>query len=203
MICMRDNGSIEYQRKKVLEQLEVNFAHDIISVDEYERRVDIALNTSIEADLVRISGDLQPLPEVSGQKPSPERPLHHSRKDDLIVGILSRIDRRRNWNPAKYNKIVTLLGRVKLDFTQVRLPSGTTVVEFFCVMGHLDIIVPEGVRIDMAGLPVMGSINNLTDDPESTNCPVIKIRGLTLMGSIEARPPRKRRGRRWYNRYRR
>lgn len=198
---MRDNGPIEYQRKKVLEQLEANFAHDIISVDEYERRVDIALNTSIEADLVRISGDLQPLPEASGQKSSPERPPHHSRKDDLIVGILSRIDRRRNWNPAKYNKILTLLGRVKLDFTQVRLPPGTTVVEFFCVMGHLDIIVPEGVRVDMIGLPVMGSINNLTDDPESTNCPVIKIRGLTLMGSIQARPPRKRRGRRRHNRY--
>ncbi len=201
---VHENNSLEKLRKETLALLEANFAHDVISVDEYEQRVDIALNTSIEADLVRISGDLQPLSEAQEQKPSrEERPLHHSRKDDLIVGILSRIDRRQNWNPAKYNKIVTLLGRVKLDFTQVKLPSGTTVIEFFCVMGHLDIIVPEGVRVDMAGLPVMGSIDNRTNDPDTVGGPVIKVRGLTLMGNIEARPPRRRRGRRRHNRYRR
>jgi len=203
MISMRESESLERYRKEVLTLLEVNFAHDVISVDEYERRVDIALNTSIEADLVRISGDLTPLPDATAQKhPGKEAPVRHSRKDDLIVGILSRIERRKTWNPAKYNKILSLLGRVELDFTEIKLPPGTTVIEFFCVMGHLDIIVPENVRVDLTGLPVMGSIDNRTSDPENRDCPVIKVRGLTLMGSIEARPPRKRRGwrrhrRRW------
>ena len=188
---------LEQLREEALHLLETNFAHDVISVEEYEKRVDIALNTSIEADLVRISRDLTPL---SGNKPDEQRSRQavpsHSRGEELIVGILGEVKRRGEWSPAKSNRIFTLMGGVRLDFTRVELPAGVTEINFFCIMGSLDIIVPEGIRVDLSGIPIMGSIDNRVKDPGASDCPVIKIRGLTLMGSVDVKPPRKRRVRR-------
>ncbi|NOY10294.1 MAG: DUF1707 and DUF2154 domain-containing protein [Spirochaetes bacterium] len=182
---------LEQLREETLKLLESNFTHDVISVEEYEKRVDIALNTSTGEDLIRLSGDLVPL--AGQQKPASPRPVRHSKQKDLIVGILSGIRRRGRWNPAKHNKIITVLGGVKLDFTEVQMPDGTTTLEFFCLMGGLDIIVPDDVRVDVSGLPIMGSIENRVSDPEDPNCPVLKIRGITLLGGVEVKPPRKRR----------
>lgn len=189
---MKENyENLEQLRKKTLELLENNFAHDVITVDEYEKRVDIALNTSISEDLIRISSDLILL---STNKPSSDTPpAKHRKQDDLIVGILSGIKRRSPWKPAKHNKIFTVMGGVDLDFTEVKLPSGTTTIEFFCIMGGLDIIVPEGIRVDLAGLPIMGGIENHITDPEDPDCPVLKVRGIVLLGGVEVKPPRKRR----------
>ncbi len=61
-------------------------------------------------------------------------PVKHSRKEDIIVGILSKIERKKTWNPAKHNKIITLLGRVKLDFTGFEIPvqeKGSSIASLF------------------------------------------------------------------------
>lgn len=60
---MMEDKSLESYRKEVLLLLETNFANDVIDLEEYEKRVDIALNSSIKEDLLRISGDLVPLQE--------------------------------------------------------------------------------------------------------------------------------------------
>ena len=199
---MLEEKNLESFRKKTLVVLEENFTHGVIDVDEYEKRIDIALNTSIEADLVRLTADLTVIPEEpsSDEQPEPERKEPsgtrvHAKEEDLIAGILSSINRKGEWSPARRNRIVSLMGSVRLDFTNVELPAGITEVDFFCVMGSLDVVVPDGVKVDVSGLPVMGSIDNRIKDPGIQNCPVLKIRGLTLMGSVDIKPPRRRR--RW------
>lgn len=86
------------------------------------------------------------------------------------------------------------MGGARLDFTEVDLPGGVTEIDFFCLMGSLDIIVPEGVRVELSGLPVMGSVDNRTRIPEIKDAPVLKIRGVALMSSVDVKPPRRRRG---------
>ncbi len=195
---MLEKEPLEAKRKKTLNILEENFAHGAIDVDEYEKRVDIALNTSIEADLVRLTSDLTVIPEDSPKQEAQNRstPLH-AKQEDTIAGILSSIHRRGEWLPAKKNRILSLLGSVRLDFTKVALPAGVTEIDFFCVMGSLDVVVPQGIKVDISGLPVMGSIDNRIKDPLERNCPVLKIRGLALMGSVDVKPPRRRRWKRW------
>jgi len=199
---MLEKEPLEAYRKKTLHILEENFAHGMIDVDEYEKRVDIALNTSIEADLVRLTSDLTVIPENSPKQETPGRTAPVQQKqEDTIAGILSSIHRRGEWMPAKKNRILSLLGNVRLDFTKVKLPPGITEIDFFCVMGSLDLVVPEGIKVDISGLPVMGSIDNRIKDPLVPDCPVLKIRGLALMGSVDVKPPRRRRG--WSRRFRR
>ena len=197
---MLEEKNLESFRKKTLVVLEENFTHGVIDVDEYEKRIDIALNTSIEADLVRLTADLTVIPEEPSSDEQPERKEPsgtrvHAKEEDLIAGILSSINRKGEWSPARRNRIVSLMGSVRLDFTNVELPAGITEVDFFCVMGSLDVVVPDGVKVDVSGLPVMGSIDNRIKDPGIQNCPVLKIRGLALMGSVDIKPPRRRR--RW------
>lgn len=195
MGCMEDdNKPLELLRKEILRLLESNFTHNVISMEEYEKRVDIALNTSKGEDLIRLSGDL--VPPGGHQAAAAPPPVKHSKQNDLIVSILSGIRRRGRWKPAKHSKILTVLGRIKLDFTEVQIPEETTTLEFFCFMGSIDIIVPDGVQVDVSGLSVIGSIKNRVSDPEDPNCPVLKIRGITLLGGVKVKPPRKRRRRR-------
>ncbi len=192
IIIMMENRSLESLRKETMLLLENNFANGVIDLEEYEKRVDIALNTSIKEDLLRISGDLIPLPE-SGDTEKVEL-CEHKKDEDLMIGVLSEIKRKGRWEPAKNNKVVTFMGGAKLDFTEVDMPYGVTEINFFCLMGSLDIIVPEGVRVELSGLPVMGSVDNRTRIPEISNAPVLKIRGVALMSSVDVKPPRRSRG---------
>lgn len=192
---MLEKEPLEAFRKKTLNILEENFAHGTIDVDEYEKRVDIALNTSIEADLVRLTSDLTVIPEYSPKEAQNRSTPVHVKQEDTIAGILSSIHRRGEWLPAKKNRVLSLLGSVRLDFTKVVLPAGVTEIDFFCVMGNLDVVVPEGIKVDISGLPVMGSVDNRIKDPLERDCPVLKIRGLALMGNVDVKPPRRRR--RW------
>ena len=128
---MLEGKNIESLRKKTLIVLEENFTHGIIDVDEYEKRVDIALNTSIEEDLVRLTSDLTVVPEetLSGGQPNQKgarRIPVHAKEEDLIAGILSSISRKavaRAPRTARPRRMVSTPKEIRVEFPGCELPS--------------------------------------------------------------------------------
>lgn len=84
------------------------------------------------------------------------------------------------------------MGGNDLDLRNATLSAHETVINAFAVMGGIDIIVPDDVRVIDDGIGVMGGFE-LRDDPSSTtshdhlpsDAPLVRVRGLALMGGVD------------------
>ncbi len=191
-----ENRPIKQQREDAIKKLELNFAHGYLEVEEFETRLDLALNTTLPQDLTRITSDLSLIPAVSENSTDLNINRGKVRSEELFIGILSGVDRKGVWKPARKNKVFALMGGVDLDFSEAILPPGVTEVEFLCLMGGLDIIVPEGINVEVTGVPIMGGIDKKVSDDHYPGRPTLKIQGLAVMGGVDIKYP-KRKKRRW------
>ncbi len=191
-----DNKPIKQQREEAIKKLELNFAHGNLEVEEFETRLDLAINTSLPQDLTRITSDLSLIPAVSEDSTDININRGKIRSEELFVGILSGVDRKGIWKPARKNKVFALMGGIDLDFSKAVLPPGVTDVDFLCLMGGLDIIVPEGINVEVKGSPIMGGIDKKVSDEHYPGRPTLRIQGLAVMGGVDIKYP-KRKKRRW------
>ncbi|MDA3937906.1 MAG: DUF1707 domain-containing protein [Spirochaetia bacterium] len=191
-----ENRPIKQQREEAIKKLELNFAHGYLEVEEFESRLDLALNTTLPQDLTRITSDLSLIPAVSENSTDININRGKVRSEELFIGILSGIDRKGVWKPARKNKVFALMGGVDLDFSEAVFPPGVTEVEFLCLMAGLDIIVPEGINVEVKGFPIMGGIDKKVSDEHYPGRPTLRIQGITVMGGIDIKYP-KRKKRRW------
>lgn len=104
-----------------------------------------------------------------------------------MVAALGGVERKGRWIPARQNYAVAVMGGVNLDFREALLPPGVTEVWVFTAMGGAEIIVPPGLAVESDGVAILGSFEHredavLSPDPDA---PVLRIRGLAIMGGVE------------------
>jgi predicted membrane protein len=84
--------------------------------------------------------------------------------------------------------VIALMGGCKLDLRRVTISGPLTVIRAYVVMGNVNVIVPEGVEVELDGLAVMGSRSlKLKGAPAQPGAPVVRIEGLVLMGDLTVR----------------
>ena len=196
-----DKTPLAQVREIVIDQLKLNFAHDNLTEDDLESRLEKAnaglskqALLSLVEDLPRLvdSGSREIAPTVGGVVLN----TGVVKETDNMVAVLGGTTRKGVWQPARSTRIVSVLGGTDLDFTEAAMPPGVTEIDVFCVLGGVDITVPPGVRVETDLVPILGGVDNKAETPEDPNCPTIRIRGLTLLGGLDVktkRPKRKKR----------
>ncbi len=189
---------IERLRDQVIEQLKLNYAHDNLTVEEFEHRLERASEVEEKLALLEVVKDLPSMSE--GSRPSAEGGgdqvtinMGEVRQQQDLVAIFSGNERKGVWYPARNIKILAAFGGVDLDFSQALLPPGDTYIDAMCVFGGVDIIVPEGVNLEVSGVPIFGGIDNKYGDRRIPGAPTIHISAFALFGGIDVKPPKKRR----------
>jgi len=188
--------NIEEQRENAVKQLEFNYAHGHIDLDELEKRLEMAVHTSLAEDLERITSDLKPVTTTSSDANSDTVNSGDIRPDETFMGILSSINRKGRWKPARENNLYAFMGGINLDFSEALLAPGETDFEFFCVMGGIEIIVPLGINVEVNGLPIMGGIDNHLPGDHYPGQPTIRFHGTVIMGGMDIKLPKRQRRRR-------
>lgn len=187
-----ENRPMKQQREEAIKKLEHNFAHGYLEVEEFESRLDLAINTTLPQDLTRITADLAIIPVNSEDTSDIIINTGKVRSEELFIGILSGVDRKGIWKPARRNRVFALMGGIDLDFSEAVLPPGVTNVEFLCLMGGLDIIVPEGINVEVKGVPIMGGIDKKVSDEHYPGRPTLRIHGLAVMGGVDIKYPKRK-----------
>lgn len=183
---------LEQTREHVVQQLCEHFAHDNLTAEALEERLDRAHRAAtldelrtLVSDLPVIAADAAP---VAGPRTyvSPATGAHVSERQ-IIVGIMGGAEKKGVWTPARQIFVVALMGGAHLDFRDARFGPGVTEVIVFAVMGGAEIIVPPGVHVDLNGLALMGGFGQTGSAPLPTdpNAPVLRIGGFALMGGVE------------------
>ena len=72
----------------------------------------------------------------------------------------------------------------------LRLPNSTpeSVVNAVAVMGGVEVVVPDGIDVELTGLPIMGGKDlRVRDVPPIPGSPLVRVRAFALMGGVTVR----------------
>lgn len=219
---MRDMYSLQEYRKvplekfrnHVIEQLKLNYAHNNIEVEEFERRLVSAHDFNDNFELL---GLLRDLPEIPGGDEhlaedyesdwnsggygagSAGSEVHINRnkvrQTDTIAAVLGGAERGGQWRPALHTNVLTVMGGVDLDLRNALFPPEGITIYVLAIMGGVDIVVPEGVNVEVSGLPLLGGFGNSTEGSHDPHAPTLRIKGVAIMGGVdvETKKPKKSR----------
>ena len=199
------------ERQATVDRLCTHFARDALTASELERRLDLAYAARLSEELVAIERDLPALgsetrPAATPGEAASAVPVDSGRvaaEHDLIVSIWGGTERKGGWTPARSLTALTLMGGAELDFRDAVFATREVSVRVVAVMGGIDVIVPPGVRVEWAGIALMGGVATPErTGPPAADAPLVRISGLVCMGGVDvverlpgesAREARKRR----------
>jgi hypothetical protein len=80
------------------------------------------------------------------------------------------------------------MGSCTLDLRQAHLDGPELVIHAVAVMGEVEIVVPEGIEVDVTGIPIMGDKSlDIRPGPVRPGAPRVLVRAVPVMGSVVVR----------------
>ena len=74
----------------------------------------------------------------------------------LVLGILGGGDRKGRWRVPARMTVVNVLGGADLDLREAVLDAPEVEITVCSLMGGSDVIVPEGVHVELEGFALLG-----------------------------------------------
>jgi hypothetical protein len=187
-------------REEAITRLSDAFAHDVIDLDEFERRLTIVHRATTPAEVASTVTDLPggttalAALAVPALVPAPVPTLSdYARDTDSLMAIVGGIERHGQWTVPRHLKAVAVLGGMVLDLREASFSRGVTEIEVKAVLGGAQIIVPPGLAVEVSGSAILGGIDHVDRmpvqlDPER---PVLRVRGFAVLGgvAVETRLP--------------
>jgi Cell wall-active antibiotics response 4TMS YvqF len=132
-------------------------------------------------DTVRSSDE-----EQRGQRSGPPSPRSSGR--GLIVSVFGDIRRAGSWSPRRTIWPFAVFGDIDLDLRQATILPGEVVINAVAPFGNVEVLVPDGVQVDVGGLTLLGSTTVAVEEATaSESAMVIRVRGFSLFGSFKVR----------------
>jgi len=186
---------IHQRREKAVERLMESFANDVLEMDEFERRLDLANRSQTSAELDSLLADLPTTSNVPMRREDASvAPRHYDvvpaeqvQERSLVVACMGGAERTGRWVPARRTNVITVMGGATLDFREAMLGPGVTEVWTFSMMGGVDIVVPPDMAVEVDGFALMGGFSFDSNEPvmRSPDQPLLRIRGMAVMGGVE------------------
>jgi Domain of unknown function (DUF1707)/Cell wall-active antibiotics response 4TMS YvqF len=181
--------SIERERERTIELLGEHFAHDNLSLDELERRMEQVYRATSVPALRDLTKDLPVhVPDAPVQaRQALTVPDAFAPEHDRIVSVMAETKRRGLWRPARHLDVWCIMSDTRLDLTEAQLHEGVTEIHLRAVMASVRIIVPPGVRVVVQPGGFMSSVtDDLPDQPAvGSGAPVIRITGPVIMAELK------------------
>jgi len=181
----------EPQREYVARILCEAFAADRLSVEALDARLTAMYKATTSEQLGQLLADPQRPAESLANAKGPSRIVHDFAVPERAVGaaIMGGYQRGGGWVLPRHFKAVAVMGGVELDLREARIAPGVSEIEVFVLMGGVEIVVPDGVRVEVVGMAVMGgfSVKSSAQSLDDPDAPLLRISGLAAMGGVEVK----------------
>jgi Domain of unknown function (DUF1707)/Cell wall-active antibiotics response 4TMS YvqF len=171
------------EREAVVARLRTAAGEGRLALDELADRLDRALTAVTRADLEPLTRDLP------DQRPKAS-PAAKSRR--WVVGIMGGGTQKGRWRIASRCTVVNVMGGADLDLTGAVVEGPETEIVVFSLMGGSDVVVPDGVHVELSGFAFMGA-NDLKLESTSQpppGAPVVRVRAWSIMGGTDVKRKR-------------
>ncbi len=177
-------------RDRIAQILGDALAEGRLTAEEHSDRLDTlyAVKTVGELEvLVRdlpAPGGVHAAPAFAASSTAPGGPA------ETIVAVCSSSARKGRWRPGAHTRAISVMGDINIDLTEAVFEQQVTEINVTCVLGNVEVLVPENVTLRGYGSGVLGNFEVRGEgrgesDPQA---PVVIVRGFALLGNIEARP---------------
>ncbi len=188
--------ALRTEREHCVDLLSEAFAKDIIDVDEFERRIDLAHTAETVNAIVALRNDLEglqvarPAADSLAVTPSSEQQQALALAQPpsgWCVGIMGAGERKGRWRVPKKMRVAAIMGGAELDFREAVLAPGVTTIHVFGCMGSVEVIVPPNVAVECNGVGIMGAFESMERCPvvPDLSQPLLRISGAAVMGAVE------------------
>jgi Domain of unknown function (DUF1707)/Cell wall-active antibiotics response 4TMS YvqF len=146
-----------------------------LTFEELADRVERADAARTVAELEALTADLT--------SPRP-RPLPAPKEKRWVVAVLGGAERKGRWRPAVRTNVLALMGGAVIDLRDAELNAPEIEMTAVSVMGGVEVIVPEGVEVDLSDFALMGGNSGPPDAPLPPGAPVVRVRAYSVMGGV-------------------
>jgi hypothetical protein len=173
-----DVRASDAERDAVVEQLREAAAEGRLTMEELTDRIEVAANAKMRSELEPLTADLP----VAGAVPVVSAP-------DASERTMSDVKRSGAWVVPSHCEFRSWTGNIKLDLRQATISSREIVIDAFAPIGNIDLLVPEGVQVEVRANTRLGSLKQ--DASAATpGAPKVILTGGTVLGTIKVRNQR-------------
>jgi Domain of unknown function (DUF1707)/Cell wall-active antibiotics response 4TMS YvqF len=169
-----------------MDMLSAAAADGRLTLGEHADRVERAHTARTLGELASLTADLA--------APSAQPIRLDTRK--AVAGIFGADRRDGRWVVPATLPVAAVCGEVVIDLRDAILQSQRIMLYATVICGQLQLIVPEGVTVQMTGTAVLGRRINRGSRAAAPGLPVVEVRTFMLGGSVRVISPRKPRWRR-------
>lgn len=201
-------------RTAAVDELSTAVARGQLTLEEFEERSAKAWSARFVDDLLSLLEDVidvpphLPAPTGSAATLVPSAPQHQHPASQAVARVRSQItgqpngstlslslmggsERRGNWICPTAHTTIAVMGGNVVDLRDALLESDHITITAVTLMGGIEIIVPEGVRVICDGMGLLGGFGSETHKSVTIHpsdlpgdAPVVRVRGLAVMGGV-------------------
>jgi hypothetical protein len=185
------------EREAVVVRLRDAGAEGRLTIEELAERIDAAYAARTRAELEPLVADLPAATGsgvAAGPAGAPSAAAPARRMSSVVLGVLGGGDRRGRWRVPARLTVVNVMGGADLDLREAVLDGPEVEITVWSLMGGSDILVPEGVHVELGGFALMGANDlRLEGDAPPPGAPVVRVKAWSLMGGTDVKTSRGRR----------
>lgn len=183
-------------RDRIAQILADALAEGRLTSEEHSDRLDSLYAVKTVGELDVLVGDLPAPGAAAGQQPAYAAAGYAGQQPtgglpaETLVAVCSSSSRKGRWRPGANTRAVSVLGDITIDLTEAVFQQQVTEINVTCVLGNVEILVPENVTLRGYGSGVLGNVEVHGEGQASgadPHAPVVIVRGFALLGNIEAR----------------
>ncbi|HZL18511.1 MAG TPA: LiaF domain-containing protein [Polyangia bacterium] len=179
-------------RDRAIAALSDAFAHDVLDVEEFERRVTVAHTSEASAEILALIADLPASTDAIARVPvalaqAEPTTIGEAATTQTVYAIMGGVDRRGAWTVPQRWRVIAMMGGAQLDLREARFPAGVIDLEVKAVFGGVQIIVPPGLAVEVHGTAIMGGFQNVNRAPAhpDPDAPLLRVHGIAIMGGVD------------------
>jgi uncharacterized protein DUF1707 len=168
-------------RDRAVASLRDHLVEGRLSLEEFTQRMDAAYLATTSADLAALEADLP----AKTQAALPDR----RRAVGFTLAIFGGAKRAGSFRVREKIVSLTLFGGTTLDLRGATLEGDVVTIHSLTMFGGFDVIVPEGVEVDLTGLAIFGAkeMKGTTSGVVRPGAPLVRVNAFVLFGGASVR----------------
>jgi hypothetical protein len=183
---------INVLREEVIDQLTVNYGHEKLSLEAFERRLDQALASDDANELSELVADL----DLKADKRYEDQKREELNLDldydygvthdiEYAINIFGGSNRSGPWNVPKEIRMLNLFGGGEIDFTEAKFTHPSVRIRMLTLFGGASIYVREDINTVSKIITIFGGSDNSAPSSRRSHSPVVIVEGLVMFGGTE------------------